>query len=61
MTHKFHDEIDEKIHRLYKDSILKKYDNNWSKDKLIDSLIQLELQLHQRDKLLEKYKLKNKK
>ena len=57
MTHKFHDEIDEKIHRLYKDSILKKYDNNWSKDKLIDSLIQLELQLHQRDKLLEKYKL----
>jgi len=57
MKHKFHDEIDEKINRLYKDSILKKYDNNWSKEELIDSLIQIEILVHEKDKLLEKFKL----
>jgi hypothetical protein len=57
MKHRILDEIDEKINRLYKDSVLKKYDINWTKEQLIDSLIQTEIQLHEKDKLLEKFKL----
>ena len=49
--------IDDRINRLFRENLIIKYNNNvWSKEDLLENLMNLEYQLNEKDRLLEKNK-----